>query len=114
MPTYESLPAPSAYFKGSLYQKLVDDLRLGGMKKRTVYGYVRAVRKLADFHRKSPGRITEQDVRDYLLHQIVDEEAASGTLSVLLSGIKFFYRNTVPRKWKVLNPKSVPVPLCPK
>ena len=68
MPTYESLPAQSDYFKGRLYQKLVDDLRLAGKAKRTVYGYVRAVRKLADFHEKSPDKIAEQHVREYLLH----------------------------------------------
>ena len=99
MPTYESLPAPSAYFKGKLYQTMVDDLRLAGLAKRTVYGYVRAVRKLADYHEKAPHRITEQDVRAYLLHLIVELEVAAGTQSVALSGLKFFYRNTCPRKW---------------
>ena len=107
MPTYESLPAPSAYFKGVLYRKMVDDLRLAGKQKRTVYGYVRAVRQLADFHQKTACRITEQDVRDYLLHLIVEREVASGTQSVALSGIKFFYRTTLPRKWKVLDQTKI-------
>ena len=39
MPTYESLPAQSQYFKGNLFQKMVDDLRLAEKTKRTVYGY---------------------------------------------------------------------------
>ena len=107
MPTYESLPAPSTYFKGALYQKMVEDLRLAGKAKRTVYGYVRAIRKLADFHQKSVHKITEQDVRDYLLHLIVELEVASGTQSVALSGIKFFYRTTYPRKWKVLSQTKI-------
>lgn len=102
MPTYNDLPKPSAFFKGEWYQKLVDDLRLAGLAKRTVYGYVRAIRKLADFHQKSPGKVSETEVRAYLLHQIVDLEVASGTQSVILSGIKFFYRSTCPRKWNVL------------
>lgn len=38
MPTYESLPAQSPYFNGNLFQKMVDDLRLTGKAKRTVYG----------------------------------------------------------------------------
>ena len=42
MPTYESLPAESPFFKGNLFQKMVDDLRLAGKAKRTVYGYLRA------------------------------------------------------------------------
>ena len=103
MPTYESLPAESKFFKGNLYQKMVDDLRLAGMAKRTVYGYVRAVRKLAEFCETSPDHIDEQDVREYLLHLIVEREAATGTQTVALSGIKFFFRNTLPRNWKVLS-----------
>ena len=71
------------------------------MEKRTVYGYVRAIRKLSEFHRKAPNKLTESDIRAFLLHQIVDLEAAAGTQSVLLSGMKFFYRTTCPRKWKV-------------
>ena len=103
MPTYESLPAASENFKGNLYQRLVDDLRQSGKAKRTVYGYVRAVRKLADFHQKSPEKITEAEVRRYLLHLIVELEVAAGTQSLILSGLKFFYRTTCPRQWKVLD-----------
>lgn len=102
MPTYESLPAQSPYFNGNLFQKMVEDLRLAGKAKRTVYGYLRAVRKLADFCRKCPDQIREQDVRRYLLHLIVELEVATGTQTVALSGIKFFFRTTCPRDWKVL------------
>lgn len=107
MPTYNNLPKTSKFFKGKWYHKLVEDLRLAGLAKRTVYGYVRAVRQLADFHQKSPARISENDVRAFLLHQIVDLEVASGTQSVILSGIKFFYRTTCPRKWKVLDQTKI-------
>ena len=62
MPTYESLPSPSANFNGELYQRLVDDLRLAGKAKRTVYAYFRAVRKLAEFHEKRPDQVSEDDV----------------------------------------------------
>lgn len=103
MPTYNNLPKPSPFFKGKWYDKFVEDLRLAGLAKRTVYGYVRAIRKLCQHHRKSPEKISQQDVRAYLLHQIVDLEVATGTQSVILSGIKFFYRTTLPRKWKVLD-----------
>ena len=54
MPTYESLPSPSEFFKGKLYQRMVDDLRHAGLVKRTVYGYVRAVRNWRNSIRKCP------------------------------------------------------------
>ena len=103
MPTYESLPAESKFFKGKLFQNMVDDLRLAGKAKRTVYGYLRAVRQLADFCETAPDHCDEQDVREYLLHLIVEREAATGTQTVALSGIKFFFRNTCPRNWNVLS-----------
>lgn len=103
MPTYNNLPQPSAFFQGTFYRKLIEDLQLAGKAKRTVYGYVRAIGKLAEFHQKSPDKLSETDLRAYLLHQIVELEVASGTQSVILSGIKFFYRNTCPRQWKVLD-----------
>ena len=102
MPTYNNLPAASEYFKGKWYRKLIEDLQLAGKAKRTVYGYVRAVRKLADFHQKPPHQIDSSDLRAFLLHQIVEREVAAGTQSVLLSGIKFFFRTTCPREWDVL------------
>ena len=98
MPTYNNLPKPSNHFHGKWYLKLAQDLQLAAMAKRTVYGYVRAVRKLCDHHKKTPDKISQNDVRAFLLHQIVDLEVASGTQSVLLSGIKFFYRNNVAEK----------------
>jgi site-specific recombinase XerD len=103
MPTYNNLPAASQYFKGKWYLKLIEDLQLAGKAKRTVYGYVRAVRKLADFHQHPPHSLEQSDIRAFLLHQIVDKQVASGTQSVLLSGIKFFYRTTCPREWDVLD-----------
>ena len=96
MPTYENLPAESKHFNGKLFQKMVDDLRLAGKAKRTVYGYLRAVRKLADFCETAPEQLAEHHVREYLLYLIVEREVATGTQSVALSGIKFFYRQTFP------------------
>jgi integrase/recombinase XerD len=107
MPTYNNLPKTSPYFKGKWFDKLVGDLRLDGLAKRTVYGYVRAIRNLADFHQVQPQHMAENQVRQYLLHQIVDLEVASGTQSVILSGIKFFYRTTCPRTWKVLDQTKI-------
>lgn len=103
MPTYNSLPKESKYFKGILFTKMAEDLRLAGKAKRTVYGYIRAVKKLAEFSKRSPDKITEAQVRKFLLNEIVHKQTASGTQSVFLSGIKFFYRVTCPRPWQVFH-----------
>ena len=43
------LPVRSECFHGELYQRMHDDLNLAGRAERTVHGYLRAVRQLADF-----------------------------------------------------------------
>jgi integrase/recombinase XerD len=104
----------SRYFTGPLYTRMAEDLHLGGLAERTHEGYLRAVRKLADFSQTSPDKITEDQLRRYFLHMKNDLEYAYGTLRVAFSGIKFFYTRTCKRDWQTLrqmklqNVKSLP------
>jgi integrase/recombinase XerD len=104
----------STYFKGRLYIRMAEDLHLGGMSEATYTGYLRAVRKLADFSKTSPDKITEDQLRRYFLHIKNDLHYAYGTLRVAFSGIKFFYTRTCKRDWQTLkqmklqNVKSLP------
>ena len=104
----------STYFTGSLYSRMAEDLHLGGMSERTHAGYLRAVRKLADYCNASPDKITEDQLRRFFLHMKNDLKYAYGTLRVAFSGIKFFYTRTCKRDWqslqqmKLQNVKSLP------
>ena len=68
MVNYDRLPAASNYFDGKLYSNMRDDLQLAGMSQRTVHGYLRAVRQLADYCQRRPNRITEAQLRRYFLY----------------------------------------------
>ncbi len=92
----------SPYFNGALYERMSEDLHLGGMSKRTHEGYLRAVRQLADHCERSPDRITEDQLRAYFLYLKNQRGFASGSLRVAYSGIKFFYTRTCRRDWKTL------------
>jgi site-specific recombinase XerD len=81
---------------------MAEDLHLGGMSERTHAGYLRAVRKLADYCQTSPDKITEDQLRRYFLHMKNDLHYAHGTLRVAFSGIKFFYTRTCRREWQTL------------
>ena len=104
----------SSYFTGPLYTRMAEDLHLGGMSERTHDGYLRAVRKLADFCQTSPDKIAEDQLRRFFLHMKNDLNYAYGTLRVAFSGIKFFYTRTCRRDWQTLrqmklqNIKSLP------
>lgn len=106
--------ATKTYFSGKLYDRMSEDLHLAGLGERTHDGYLRAVRKLCEFCRRSPDRITEPQLRKYFLYLKNDRKFATGSLRVAYSGVKFFYTRTCRRDWKTLasmkiqNVKSLP------
>src|SRR3954464_9179185 len=86
----------------TLRQRMHQDLQLAGLSERTQEAYLRAVRQLADHFHTPPHRLSEPQVRDYLLHLKNDRKFASASLVVAYSGIKFFYSHTTPRDWPTL------------
>ena len=52
--------------------------------------------------RQPPGRITEEDLRDYFLYGKNVKKWSRSTSTVALCGIKFFYENTIQRPWPTL------------
>jgi integrase/recombinase XerD len=86
----------------TLRQKMHQDLQLAGLSDGTQKAYLRAVRQLtAHFHTR-PDLLSEQQVRDYLLHLKNDRKFASSSLGIAYNGIKFFYSHTAPRDWPTL------------
>ena len=102
MVNYNLPPAASRHFDGKLYQTMNDDLQPAGMSKRTVHGYLRAIRQLADYCQQRPDKISESELRRYFLYLKNEKQFAYGSLRVAFSGIKFFYTRTCKRSWETL------------
>jgi integrase/recombinase XerD len=102
MVNYNHLPDASPFFCGELYQEMNEDLQLAGMSKRTVHGYLRAVRQLADWARATPDEVAEAQLRRYFLYLKNEKQFAYGSMRVAFSGIKFFYSRTCKRQWETL------------
>jgi len=85
-----------------LRHRMIQDLQLRGYADRTVEAYTRAVAQLARFHHASPDTLTEEQVRQYLIHLSTVQHVARGTHTIALCGIKFFYEQTLGRTWPVL------------
>lgn len=83
--------------------RMTQDLQLRGYSERTVEAYVRAVAQLAQFHHTPPDQLTEEQIRQYLLHLATVQRVARGTHTIALCGIKFFYAHTLGRTWTVLD-----------
>lgn len=85
-----------------LLARMATDLRLAGKAERTVEAYTGAVRRLVRRTGKPLAEIVEDDVRKYLLKMHKDE-AARGTFSINLCGIRFFWKDTMGLEWKIFD-----------
>ena len=104
----------SPFFCGLLYQRMSEDLHLAGLSQRTHDGYLRSIRQLADYCECSPEQINEDQLRGFFLYLKNERNFAAGSLTVALSGLKFFFGTTCPRDWptlgtlKIQRTKSLP------
>ncbi len=73
------------------------DLRLRGFSPKTQKDYLRHVSYLARYFGKSPEEVTEQELKDYLVHLLEDKKLSPGTYKNYVNGIKFLYRTTLNR-----------------
>jgi site-specific recombinase XerD len=88
-----------------------EDLQLAGLAEGTQTAYLRIVRKLAAHYNKAPDRLTEQQVREYLLYLMNHPRKYSpSSLKTAAAGIIFFYTHTVPRDWQTLKKLRIPRP----
>jgi integrase/recombinase XerD len=94
-----------------LRQRMDQDLQLAGLAEGTQKLYLRAVRQLAAHFHKAPDRLTEQEVREYLLYLKNQRHYSPSTLRIAAAGITFFYTHTVPRHWKTFKLLHIPRPL---
>ena len=99
-----------------LRKRMIEDMQLAGLSQSTQEAYVRSVRQLAEHFHLSPDRITERQLRDYLIHLRDVRGFAKGTFQQHFFAIKFFYVNTLAYDWPLLTKKKSANPFvngCP-
>jgi integrase/recombinase XerD len=102
----------------AVVRRLIDDLQLRGMADRTIDMYVRAVLQLARHYQKPPDSISEEELRQYFLHNKNIRKWSRTASTISLCGIKFFFTHTLKREWTTLKfvrpekEKSLPVILA--
>ena len=94
--------------RSRLAQRMLDDLQLAGHSPGTQDRYLKTVRGLAKHFQLSPDKITEGQLRQYLLFLKNERRLAAGTLKIVYYGIRFFYSRTVKRDWPTLQKLRVP------
>ena len=100
---------PSIHCISPLRQRMLDDMRMRKLEPKTQAGYIRAVRRLAAFLKRSPDTATAEDLRRFQLH-LVDQGTSPITLNATITGLKFFFDVTLERGELMARMSPVRVP----
>src|ERR1035437_9331757 len=80
-----------------LRKRLIDDMTIRNMSPSTIKIYVYAVAKFAAFHKRSPDKLTTEDVRAYRLH-LISRGYQPSSINPIIGALRFFYGTTLGRK----------------
>ena len=86
-----------------LRERMIEDMQLRGLAEKTQQAYVGAVRQFAVHFNKSPGQITEEELRQYFLYLTNEKQVSYSTCSIALNALKFLYQQTLQREWTTLD-----------
>jgi integrase/recombinase XerD len=103
-----------------LRERFRQDLQLAGLSGKTQVAYVSAVEQLGEYFNRSPGEVSDEELRDYFLHLRNVRQVSRSTTTIALCAIKFFVEKTLKRPWTALEfvrppkEKKLPVVLSPE
>jgi integrase/recombinase XerD len=101
-----------------LRQRMIDDMTMRRMAPKTQQGYIRAVKRFADFFGGSPHKATAEDVRRFHVH-LANTIGQIPTMNATMTALKFFFGVTLGRRDVVdgipfaCEPRKLPVVLSP-
>jgi hypothetical protein len=90
---------------------MIEDMRTAGLTSGTQAIYLDGVRRVAAYYGRSPDRLSEEEVRAYLIG-LRERGVALGTFKTNHGGIQFLYRQTLDRDWALFGKKTRPAKLA--
>ena len=90
-----------------LRKRMIQDMFLAGLAEGTQENYLSAVRLLAAHYNLSPDRLTESQVRDYIIYLRDVKRIAKGTFQSYFGAIKFLYVITLGYDWPLFMKKKL-------
>ena len=80
-----------------LREKFERELKIRGRSERTVHAYVASVYALTKYHRKPPDMISDEEIRNWLLHLLTVLKLSASSLNVAVNAIRSFHRYVLGR-----------------
>jgi len=78
-----------------LRQRMIKEMQLREFSPRTQESYLSAVEGLARHYSRSPEKICQEEIEDYLLYLRQEKAQSQSTCNVVISGLKFLYNHTI-------------------
>jgi len=91
-----------------LYRQNIAALKRQGKQDKTIDGYSRALRRIAEYHSCPPDQLSTDDLKHFF--DALIETHSWSTVKVDLSSLKFFYRHVLSIDWvwmDIVNPPQV-------
>ena len=80
-----------------LREQMIQDMVLRGMALNTQHAYLKAVTKFARHYDRSPDRISNEELKAYLLHLHLVEKHSTSTCNIAAAALRFLYHKTLGR-----------------
>jgi len=81
-----------------LERRFIEDMTLAALAPKTVKDYMGAVRRVSKYYDgKAPEELTEEEIRAWLAHLMVDAGRKWNTIKVYAYALRFFYHKTLQR-----------------
>ena len=75
----------------TLREKMKDAMILRGFSSGTQKKYLYEVIKLHDYYRRSPAKLSNEEIKSYLLYLVSERKLAASTYNVAVHSLRFFY-----------------------
>jgi site-specific recombinase XerD len=102
-----------------LRQRMIDDMSVRHISEKTQQTYIRAVKHLAIFLKRSPDTASNEDLRLFQLH-LAEQRVSAPTINSTVSALRFFFTVTLDRADAfrhlsfVHEPRKLPLVLSPE
>jgi integrase/recombinase XerD len=93
-----------------LKRRMKEDMVLHNLSQSTQLSYLSGVKQFARYYNRSPAKISEEEVRDYIIFLKEKSGLSFDTIRVMFYGIRFLYLKTLGRDWKIFDIIKVPQP----
>ena len=80
---------------GVLRTRMLEEMNLRNFAPTTQKAYLYAVTKLAQYYKRPPDELGKEQIRSYLLYLTTERKLSPNTMTMLISGLRFFYNETL-------------------